>query len=335
MKRFVEKSSFVIVILLIGALVVETSAQVCTPPPSGVVAWWAGDGNANDISGNGHHASIGSAGFTAGHVAQAFNFTAQNQSVVIPNNPALFPPNALTIEGWINASSGCSGAYRIFHSVQTTIRGYATFLNCANTLIGQIFDSSGAANTVVSNGLTPNGTFSHFAMTWDGSNLRLYINGVLDNTAATTISAIGTHNEPLRIGSDISLGFIGRIDEITLYNRALSASEIQAIFNAGTAGKCKVPTAASVSVSGRVLSPQGRSITRARVYFTDVNGNTRTALTNAFGYFRFEDVQAGETYILGVRHKRWQFASMVITVNDEISDLIITAEPSENLKPDV
>ncbi len=87
------------------------------------------------------------------------------------------------------------------------------------------------------------------------------------------------------------------------------------------------PTAASVTVGGRVLSSAGRGLAQARVTMTDRGGETRSAQTNAFGYFRFDEVQAGETYIISVLSKRYEFAPQMVTVSEEISDLNFTAEP--------
>ncbi|MBA2495038.1 MAG: carboxypeptidase regulatory-like domain-containing protein [Acidobacteria bacterium] len=72
---------------------------------------------------------------------------------------------------------------------------------------------------------------------------------------------------------------------------------------------------------GRVSSAKGRGVTRARVYLTDQQGETRYAMTNSFGYFRFDDVPAGETYIVNVFSKSYQFSSQVVTVTEEITEL--------------
>lgn len=85
------------------------------------------------------------------------------------------------------------------------------------------------------------------------------------------------------------------------------------------------PTAANVSVSGRVLTANGRAVQGAIISLTDQNGNTRTARSSSFGNFRFEEVEAGQIYIMGVRSKTYQFAPQVITVNEEIIELNLTA----------
>lgn len=86
------------------------------------------------------------------------------------------------------------------------------------------------------------------------------------------------------------------------------------------------PTAASVSISGRVAVEGGRGLTNAIVTLTDQNGEVKTARTTSFGYFAFAGVEVGRTYIIQVRSKRYQFQPKVISVLDEISDLLITTE---------
>lgn len=86
-----------------------------------------------------------------------------------------------------------------------------------------------------------------------------------------------------------------------------------------------VPTAATVSIGGRVaLGKDG--LARARVTLTDMNGETRSALTNPFGYYRFDDVAAGETYIISVSHKRYFFATQAVSPMEDLTELNFMAE---------
>lgn len=84
------------------------------------------------------------------------------------------------------------------------------------------------------------------------------------------------------------------------------------------------PTAASVSVSGQILAGK-TGVNRAVVYLTDGNGATRTALTNSFGYYRFDDVEVGQTYIFSVSHRRYTFAPQVLNLIEETNDLNFSA----------
>jgi Tol biopolymer transport system component len=87
------------------------------------------------------------------------------------------------------------------------------------------------------------------------------------------------------------------------------------------------PTAANVIVSGRVSASNGRGISRVRMSITNQNGEIRFTSTNSFGFYRFTELFAGETYIIGASHKRYQFNSRVITVSEDLSGIDFTAEP--------
>lgn len=81
------------------------------------------------------------------------------------------------------------------------------------------------------------------------------------------------------------------------------------------------PTAASVRVAGRVLDHNNRGVSKAFVRLLSADGTTRTALTNPFGYYRFNEVAAGETYVFTVESKRHIFTPQVISIVGEITDL--------------
>ena len=81
------------------------------------------------------------------------------------------------------------------------------------------------------------------------------------------------------------------------------------------------PTAAAVSISGRVLTPEGRGLMNARVILTDSNGSSRSAATSAFGYFHLADVEAGTTVVLSVSSKRYSFAPQVVGVTEDLTDI--------------
>jgi hypothetical protein len=87
------------------------------------------------------------------------------------------------------------------------------------------------------------------------------------------------------------------------------------------------PTAATVSVSGRVTTPTGRGIMNVRLSLTDSSGQTRTATTTSFGYYRFDDVMVGESYILSASGIHYTFNQpvQVLSINDETSEINFTA----------
>jgi len=71
-----------------------------------------------------------------------------------------------------------------------------------------------------------------------------------------------------------------------------------------------------------------RGLARATVYLTDQNGSTRTARTNPFGYYQFEDIEVGQTLIVNVFHKQYQFDPQVVSLNEAMENLNFTPQNS-------
>lgn len=85
------------------------------------------------------------------------------------------------------------------------------------------------------------------------------------------------------------------------------------------------PTAASVTIGGKVREIDGRAIARALVTLTNLNGEIRTTVTNHFGYYSFKDVPAGENFVLSASHKLYEFTPQVVNSNEEQTGLDIIA----------
>jgi hypothetical protein len=86
-----------------------------------------------------------------------------------------------------------------------------------------------------------------------------------------------------------------------------------------------ITTAAEVSVSGKVVTASGEGLRGAIVTMMDAAGVKRTALTNGFGYFRFDGITAGQACIFDVKAKRYVFDTQVRVVNDTLDDIVLTA----------
>jgi len=196
--------------------------------------------------------------------------------------------------------------------------------------------------------LSPNEMFYYVA---DRIGNRVGAYQIAGSGSSTTLTAVagspfassGTFTDALVFNNSGNFLFAANGDSrnITTYSAdtgtgVLTFNNVQAANTLGTAGlltgidylPTAAPTAASVSVGGRVLSANGRAISRARVTLTNLNGETRTALTNSLGYYRFEDVGAGETYIFAVISKRYSVAPQVVTVTEDLTDLDFTAHPN-------
>lgn len=249
----------------ITSIVNAGSAGKCKPTataaPNGLVGWWPGDGNANDIAGTNNGTLQNGAGFAVGKVGQSFWFDGINDVVQIPDSPDLnfSQTSPMSVEVWVYRTSGLEVQHfigkRTGNCLPTSINyNYQLALNTTNGQ-GLLFaGESGGTGTVASSGQDlPVNTWTHLAGTFDGFTLRLYINGVLSATANGTIGA--PNAAPLLIGGSGACNvFGGQIDEPAIFNRVLTPTEITSIYNAGVAGKLKdnaTPTGANVSVNTR------------------------------------------------------------------------------------
>lgn len=88
-----------------------------------------------------------------------------------------------------------------------------------------------------------------------------------------------------------------------------------------------VPTAAPVSISGRVLDSNGRAIRGALVTVQGIDGVSQYFTTNSFGHYRFDGLATGSTYVVSATSKRYTFASRTVSLDDNVTGLDITPSP--------
>jgi glucose/arabinose dehydrogenase len=101
-----------------------------------------------------------------------------------------------------------------------------------------------------------------------------------------------------------------------LYYLARSASAATGVLSRISANP---PTAAAVLVSGRVLTAGGAGLRGAAVSIVDSQGNARTVVANSFGYYRFNNVVSGDSYVLWVNSKQYRYTPQVLEVKDELT----------------
>jgi hypothetical protein len=213
----------------------------CDPAPSGLVSWWPGNGNALDIQGGNNGTLENSATFAPGEVAEAFSFNGQNQYVQIADSPSL-RPLSVTLECWFNASNTAGGELISKPVGSGTNDSYDLWLQSGN-LNGAV--GNNGAQEVLSYPFTPvPGVWNHAAYTFDNDTQvqTLYFNGEVVAAGFANIQ-IGYDSNPVLIGTEFDDGspglpWTGEIDEVSVYDRALYFTEIQAIYQAGGAGKC-------------------------------------------------------------------------------------------------
>ena len=207
----------------------------CVAPPADLVAWWPGDGNPYDIQGGDTGTLNGDATFASGEVSQAFSFDGNGDYVEAPNSASL-NPGVVTVDAWIKPSD-VSGNHNVIFKGN---HEYLLQIRNGNVLFGSK-DSSGNYAEFQGSLTVPANQWSHVAITHDGSTKRIYVNGALDPVTQSQSGLYTGDTDPLEIGTHhfIQEFFSGLIDEVEIFSRALSQQEIQAIYDAGGAGKCK------------------------------------------------------------------------------------------------
>jgi glucose/arabinose dehydrogenase len=207
--------------------------DLTTGAPSGIVAAYNFNegnlGTAYDVSGHGHDGNVGNAIWTGtGKYGGALSFNGSNAMVTVPDANDFDFTNGMTLEAWVNPVSPGNWSSVIFKEQPGGMLYSLYSNNGTNHPVGQLFLNNAEQNAPGS-AAVPLNTWTHLASTYDGSTLKLYVNGVLAGSKAVTGSLAATTN-PLRIGGNTiwSEWFSGQIDEVRLYKRALTPGEIQA-----------------------------------------------------------------------------------------------------------
>ena len=149
--------------------------------------------------------------------------------VTVPDSPSLRLTTAMTLEAWVYPAVNNASWRDVIYKGNDNY-----YLEGTSADNGGIPGGGGtfSSSTVYGTAPLPVNTWSHIALTYDKVTLRLYVNGTQVGSLAASAN-IATSANPLQIGGDSIYGqyFNGRIDEVRIYNRALSASEVQTDMN--------------------------------------------------------------------------------------------------------
>ncbi|MBM3134650.1 MAG: LamG domain-containing protein, partial [Chloroflexi bacterium] len=203
-----------------------------------------------DSSGQGHHgACSGTSCPTAGvsgKVDQALRFDGANDYVEVSPSGTLDPGHELTLAAWVKLVNPANTQKIVGKT--TTHDGYLLGVG-NNQLFPEIWDSAGTRYNLAT-GSVPANTWTHLAVTWQtGGQMIGYINGTEVGRLAASAKPIGTNTLPLRVGvapwNPAAFGVNGLLDEVTVYDRALAAWEVQALYQAGSLAWADTTLAAS------------------------------------------------------------------------------------------
>ncbi|MFH1718232.1 MAG: LamG-like jellyroll fold domain-containing protein [Planctomycetota bacterium] len=226
-KRFICSVTFILVLCLAGSSFAQDDPSL--------VGWWTFDegsgSTAADSSGNGNTGTLnGPVEWTAdGKIGGAMKFTGPYNYVLVQNNAKLNPTRQITIAAWVNPS--WTGNNRILQkSTEGSDNQYRLLKEGGNNIR---FHIPPAANFEVTGNIPPNGEWTHLAATYDGSMIRVYFNAAVVGETAWS-GTMQTSDGPLFIGTKWSKApagdeFNGMMDDVRIYDRALSVSELKVL----------------------------------------------------------------------------------------------------------
>ncbi len=190
---------------------------------SAAISLWSGNGNALDSVGGNNGTLVGDTTFVTGIVGQAFSLDGDGDYIEVADDNTLDLTSAtgVSIAMWINPASSPTSNRLLDKITAGGTNGY--LLDIVGGKLRMIVGSTLITGTTT----IPSGVNSHVAGTFDGTNITLYLNGVQEATAAASIANFANSNT-LRIGADSSGAnpFHGIIDEVQLFDSALSLSEV-------------------------------------------------------------------------------------------------------------
>lgn len=255
---------------------------------SGLVGYWKLDESAGtiayDFSGNNSTGTIvGAPTSTTGQVGQALNFNG-GQYIDTGSN-SITGTNPFTLMAWIKATgfSQYGGAV----SIGASVTGQSAYIGAVAGAQAGISNSIGGGfyGSNYGSGITTTGQWVHVAMTFSGGSggtAIIYVNGKNSVSQTYTPNLASTYRRIGRIGSDTIYDFGGSIDDVRVYNRALSATEVKSIYDAGIYTRYFYLDSVGRDGSGNILSSGGTndpSTKKATVVYGWAGGSTSSFST--------------------------------------------------------
>jgi hypothetical protein len=237
------KFAFLFILLPLFAFNTLALAQIPNyVPQNGLVGWWPFNGNANDESGNGNHGTVNGATLASdrfGNPNLAFSFDGVNDAITIPDN-ALLRPSFITISAWVLSNNLTSGG-TIISKKQSSGMGEQYILGhdnqgMANFQIKRNSNCSPGSNwqyLYTPQNVINNSLWEHVVCTYDGVSMKFYNNSILVSSFNPVPGGIDNC-----IGGNLNIGWFsptqflynGIIDDIGIWNRALTNCEIAALY---------------------------------------------------------------------------------------------------------
>src|SRR3989338_8208125 len=352
MKRKILLSPLIIVILIIVVGVGAVGAAILigggggsseeVSLQKGLVGQWKFDGNAKDSTPSSNNGPVTGATLTTdrkGTANKAYSFNGTSDFVNVPHNANLNLTTAVTISAWINIDPAVKADYQTILTKQDGVADpeiYMFRLQQSNGyLLGRIQNAAYAVNDITGSAdLT--GAWHHVIFTYDANFLNLYVDGVSAATPVAKTITPGTNTSALTIGKTLTLGRFakGTIEDVSIYNRALSQVEITALYQSydpgiqvsdlqkGLVGQWKMdgnakdstPNSNHGTVTGATLTTDRKGQANKAYSFNgstdyidagDTNSDVTTAGVSVTAWVKFTSDAAGVDY--GIVSKKTGF----------------------------
>jgi hypothetical protein len=220
----------------IGFTPIVTNGLVLNLDAANSASYPGTDTNWTDLSGNGNNGTlVNSPAYSATNGGYLSFIGASSQYASIADSTSLLTANAITIEYWVKINSLADSALASKHRQSTSpISGWNNYLLSSGKISFQLRAGNVCCQTLDTTATVGTTQWNHIASTYDGTTMKVYINGVQD---ATTTPATGSvdSTQSINIGRDVNSGSAylnGLIATTRIYKRALTATEVTQNFNA-------------------------------------------------------------------------------------------------------
>jgi hypothetical protein len=234
-------------------------------PTDGLVGWWPFNGNANDESGNGNNGTVNGATLTAdrfGTTGSAYQFNAANSHNIVMS--AVTGSNALTVSYWVLSSISNNGVVVVQNNISNSSQtAFSSFFGVNNNNPSNLITggNSGGVCSTLGNGTFASTPSTQYLNAWQNisivylsnGNVDLFINGQIAASQNGSSYNVCNQNNSFRVGgpwwNNDPCYFQGKIDDIGIWNRALTPAEVLALYNGCSDLVTEQPSSQAVTLS--------------------------------------------------------------------------------------
>lgn len=259
------KKLLLLLLLVFCGLIQYSTAQVPSyVPTNGLVGWWPFTGNAIDSSGNGNHGTVVSGLLSndrKGNANSSYYLNGQTDYITIPASSSMLPKQ-ISLSVWIKVPSNYSANNAIGMVIRSRLFGYIIFFDSTshNLNLNIFTEANDIPSKCFTTGIKYNdNSWHHIVGTFDGQSIKLYIDGLLISSTITPSTSIYYQSDgKIAFGRDgnnsspLTALYQGWIDDIGIWNRALTHEEINGLYKSCTIGLSINPVTANVITNSNV-----------------------------------------------------------------------------------